>query len=137
MKVIYLLTFMFVSLALVVGLTGCATSKAKLTAQQREDMLKAAGFKVISTTTPDQQQLLKTLPADRVSAVRRRGDLYFVYPVVASNVLYVGRNPQYLAYQQAAQVSEEDALVKAEIESIHRSMTSPGWEAPWGDWDSQ
>jgi hypothetical protein len=125
------------SLALVAGLTGCATSKEKQAAQQKENMLVAAGFKVITATTPSQQQMLKTLPAGRISAVRRYGQVYFVYPVHAQNLLYVGQNSQYLAYQQAAQVTTEDTLVKQEIESINRSMSSPGWEAPWGDWDAQ
>ena len=124
-------------LALVVGLEGCASPKQKAAAQQTENLLVAAGFRTIQATTTDQQQLLKTLPADRVSPVRRRGQVYFVYPVPARNLLYVGKNSQYLAYQQAAQVSKKDTLVKQEVESIDRSMSSPGWEAPWGDWDVQ
>jgi hypothetical protein len=124
-------------LILLAGLVGCATSKGKLSTQQREAMLQAAGFKAVPATTPDQQQMLKTLPDDRVSAVRRRGEVYFVYPVLSQNVFYVGKNPQYLAYRQAAQLPTEDAMIKAEIESINRSMSSPGWEAPLGDWDAQ
>jgi hypothetical protein len=125
------------SLALVAGATGCATSKDQQATQQKENLLQAAGFKAIAATTPDQQRMLKTLPADRVSALRRKGQVYFVYPVPARKLLYVGKNSQYLAYQQAAQLSQEDVLVKQEVQSIDRSMSSPGWEAPWGDWDSQ
>jgi hypothetical protein len=126
-----------VVVALVAGFAGCATSKATLSPQQKENLLQAAGFKVVPATTPDQQQMLKTLPADRVSAIRRKGQLYFVYPVCAQNLIYVGANSQYLAYQQTAQVPQEESLVNQEIESINRSVSSPGWEAPWGDWDSQ
>ena len=97
----------------------------------------ASGFKIITATTPVQQQMLKTLPASRVSAVRRNGQIYFVYPVQARNVLYVGKNSQYLAYQQLAQQRQEAALVNQEVESINRSLASPRWEAPWGDWDAQ
>ena len=137
MKSISIFLIGLVSLALVTGSTGCATSKDKQAAQQKENMLQAAGFRTIPATTPDQQQMLRTLPADRVSAVRRKGQVYFVYPVPARNLLYVGNDSQYLACQQAARVSKEDTLVKQEIESINRSMSSPGWEAPWGDWDAQ
>jgi len=128
-----------VSLALVAGSTGCATSKDEQAAQQREkeQWLVSAGFKVIAATTPEQQQMLRTLPADRVSAVRRKGQLYFVYPVPAQNVLYLGKNSQYLDYRFLAQQPREQALVKQEVESINRSLASPGWEAPWGDWDAQ
>jgi hypothetical protein len=137
MKHIASLLIASVAVALVAGLTGCATSKAKQTTQQTENLLQAAGFKVMPATSADQQQLLKTLPAERVSAIRRKGQVYFVYPVHAQNLLYIGTNAQYLAYQQAAQVPQEDTLVDQEVESINRSVTSPGWEAPWGDWDSQ
>ena len=137
MKRISILLSGLVSLALVAGSTGCATSKDKQAAQQKENMLQAAGFRTISATTPDQQQMLKTLPASRVSAVRRKGQLFFVYPVSARNILYVGNNSQYLAYQQRAQQRQEAALVNQEVESINRSLASPGWEAPWGDWDAQ
>jgi hypothetical protein len=123
--------------ALVALPTGCATSKEKQAVQQRQEMLLAAGFKVIPATTPDQQQQLKTLPAGRVSAVRRKGQVYFVYPVHARNVLYVGKNAQYLAYQQLAQKAQVKVLVHQEDQAIDRSLSSPGWEAPWGDWDAQ
>jgi hypothetical protein len=122
--------------ALVALPTGCATSKEKQAIQQTENMLMASGFKVIPATTPDQQQQLKTLPAGRVSAVRRKGQAYFVYPVHARNVLYVGKNAQYLAYQQLAQQAHVEVLVHQEDQAIDRSLTSPGWEAPWGDWDA-
>jgi hypothetical protein len=117
--------------------TGCATSKEKQAVQQTENMLLASGFKVIPATTPDQQQQLKTLPAGRVSAVRRKGQAYFVYPVHAQNILYVGKNTQYLAYQQLAQKAQVQVLVNQEDQAIDRSLASPGWEAPWGDWDAR
>jgi len=123
-------------LALVAGLAGCATSAQKAAAQQKEDMLQAAGFRIISASTPAQQQLLKTLRPGRVSAVQRKGQGYFVYPVHAKDLLYVGTNAQYLAYQQTAQATEEDALVKQEMETIKQSVPSPAWNAPWADWDS-
>jgi hypothetical protein len=122
--------------ALVALATGCATPKEKqATQQQTESMLLASGFKVVPATTPDQQQQIKTLPAGRISAVNRSGKAYFVYPVHAKNILYVGNNNQYLAYQQLAQQSQVQVLVKQEDEAMSRSLASPGWEAPWGDWD--
>jgi hypothetical protein len=124
--------------ALVAFLTGCVTSKEKQAAQQqRVNMLLASGFKAIPATTPDQQQQIKILPAGKVSAVRRKGQAYFVYPVHAQNILYVGKNTQYLAYQQLAQRAQVQVLVNQEDQAIDRSLASPGWEAPWGDWDAQ
>ena len=126
-----------VCLTLIALPTGCATSKQKQAVQQKEDMLLASGFKVIPATTPDQQQQMRTLPTDRVSAVRRNGQIYFVFPDRARNVLYVGNNNQYVQYQALAQNAQEQTQVKYEMEAINRSTVSPGWEAPWGDWDAQ
>ena len=138
MKMINTIRLMILgAVALVVLATGCATSKEKQAVQQRQEMLLAAGFKVIPATTPDQQQQLKTLPSGRVSAVRRMGQAYFVYPVHAQNILYVGKNAQYLAYQQLAQQAHVNVLVHQEDQAIDRSLSSPGWEAPWGDWDAR
>jgi hypothetical protein len=137
MKSITSLLLALVALAMASGVAGCATSKQQQGVQQKEDLLQAAGFKLIPATTPEQQQMLKTLPNTRVSAVRRKGQVYFVFPARSQAALYVGQNAQYVAYQQAGQIPTEDALVKQEIQSINRSMSSPGWEAPWGDWDTQ
>ena len=93
-------------------------------------MLLAAGFKVIPATTPDQQQQLKTLPAGKVSAVRRKGQNYFVYPVHARNILYVGKNTQYLAYQQLAQKAQVQVLVNQEDQAIDRSWRPPAGRRP-------
>ena len=134
MKHIRPLVLTTVGLLLLAIATGCATSKAQ---KQKESLLQAAGFKLMHATTPDQLQMLKTLPDDRVSAVRSRGDVFFVYPIPSRKVFYVGKNSQYLAYQQAAQVATEDAMVKTEMENIKRSLSGPGWEAPLGDWDAQ
>ena len=138
MKMINTMRLMILgAVALMALATGCATSKEKQAVQQTEKMLLASGFKIIPATTPDQQQQLKTLPAGRVSAVRRKGQAYFVYPVHAQNILYVGKNAQYLAYQQLAQKAQVQVLVHQEDQAIDRSLSSPGWEAPWGDWDAQ
>jgi len=126
------------AVALVALMTGCATSKEKQAVQQqRVNMLLASGFKAMPATTPGQQQQIKILPADRVSAVKRMGKVYFVFPDQAQNVLYVGNNNQYLKYQAQAQNAQEQIQVKYEMEAINRSQASPGWEAPWGDWDAQ
>jgi hypothetical protein len=121
------------ALALAVG---CTTEKSRERTQQTENLLVAAGFKAISATTPLQQQEMHNLPPDRVSATSRNGKVYFVYPDRARQVLYVGNNNQYLAYEAQAQKPAEAAMVKQELESLSRSPQPASWSAPWGDWDS-
>ncbi len=102
-------------------LTQFAGCVSPVVVAQKETMLLAEGFKVIPATTPEQQRLLRTLPSDRVSVVRRAGKVYFVYPDAGKNALYVGDNDAYLAYEAHAQA---------------QGLESTDWAA-WGDWDAQ
>ena len=110
-----------VVLAVAVCGPGCATTK------QTEDMLSAAGFKIVPATTPEQQAHLKTLPQHKVTMVMREGKTYFAYPDVKQQVLYVGQQAQYDAYQQLRQqkqIAEEQA---------ETANSEAAW-APWGAW---
>ena len=70
--------------AIVCAFTGCAaTTTANSTAintSQKEMLLTQAGFKPKTVTTPKQQQQLAKLAVDQVSAVKYKGNLFYVYP---------------------------------------------------------
>jgi len=110
------------AVALLAFAAGCTTTK------QTEDMLSAAGFKIVLANTPQQQAHLKTLPKRKVTMVQRDGKMYFVYPDAKQNVLYVGQQAQYQAYQKARQ----EAMLAAEQESA-AAMNDEAW-ATWGMW---
>jgi hypothetical protein len=110
------------TVALLAIATGCTTTK------QTEDMLSASGFKIVPASTPQQQAHLKTLPAHKVTMVQRDGKVYFVYPDVKQNVLYVGQQTQYQQYQKARQ----EAMLAAEQESA-AAMNDEAWST-WGMW---
>ena len=99
---------------------GCATTK------QTEDLLSAAGFKIVPAITPQQRARLATLPPHKITMVQRNGKEYFVYPDVTNNVLYVGQNPQYQQYQSLRQ---QNKLVQEEMDAV--PMDVPEWES-WG-----
>ena len=109
-----------VLLALAVG---CATTK------QTEDLLSAAGFKIVPATSPQQRAHLATLSPHKITMVQRDGKEYFVYPDVSHNVLYVGQNPQYQQYQS---LREQQQLVKEEMDTVPMSAM-PDW-AVWDSW---
>jgi hypothetical protein len=111
------------ALALVVWTFGCASTK------QTENLLSAAGFKIMPATTPQQQAHLKTLPVNKVTVVVREGKTYFVYPDAKQQVLYVGQQAQYDAYQKLRLQNQmaEDQVQAAE-------MNSEAAFAPWGPW---
>jgi hypothetical protein len=110
----------FAFIALVIG---CAHT------QQTENLLSAAGFKIVVATTPQQQQHLKTLPPYKVMLVQRNGKTHYVYADPAHNLIYVGGLFQYDEYRDLrlaknlAQEDLQDARLNAE--------TAMGWEV-WG-----
>jgi hypothetical protein len=81
-------------IALLALAVGCASTK------QTENMLSEAGFKIIADGTAQQQEQIKALPPGKVTVTKRNGKTYYVFPDVAHNQVYVGRQKQYEAYQQ-------------------------------------
>ena len=80
-----------------------ATNNAELAASRKEFLLAQSGFKVITVTTPKQQQAINGLTQYRVSAVKYNGKLYYVFPTATKDKIYVGRQKQYNAYKGAFQ----------------------------------
>jgi hypothetical protein len=81
-------------------LAACQTTGTGAVAQ-KESLLSQSGFKVITVTTPKQQQAVSGLAQGRCSAVKYNGKLYYVYPTGTKDKIYVGRQKQYAAYKQA------------------------------------
>jgi crotonobetainyl-CoA:carnitine CoA-transferase CaiB-like acyl-CoA transferase len=82
-------------------LAACQTTGGGQAVAQKESVLSQSGFKVITVTTPKQQQAVSGLAQGRCSAVRYNGKLYYVYPTGTKDRIYVGRQKQYNAYKQA------------------------------------
>jgi crotonobetainyl-CoA:carnitine CoA-transferase CaiB-like acyl-CoA transferase len=81
-------------------LAACQTTGTGAVAQ-KESLLSQSGFKVITVTTPTQQQAVSGLAQGRVSAVKYNGKLYYVFPTAQKDRIYVGRQKQFTAYKQA------------------------------------
>src|SRR5437762_14236699 len=82
-------------------LTACQTTGTGNVVAQKESLLAQSGFKVITVTTPKQQQAVSGLAQGRCSAVKYNGKLYYVYPTGTKDRIYVGRQKQYNAYKRA------------------------------------
>jgi hypothetical protein len=91
------------ALALIAACQTVATNNAELAASKKEFLLAQSGFKVITVTTPKQQQAINGLAQYRVSAVKYNGKLYYVFPTATKDKIYVGRQKQYNAYKSALQ----------------------------------
>ena len=93
-------------LVLMVGCETVSTNQAELAASKKEFFLAQSGFKVITVTTPKQQQAINGLAQYRVSAVKYNGKLYYVYPTATKDKIYVGRQKQFNAYKAALASSQ-------------------------------
>src|SRR6058998_1345579 len=88
-------------LALIAGCQTVSTNQAELAASKKEFSLAQSGFKVITVTTPKQQQAVNGLAQYRVSAVKYNGKLYYVFPTATKDKIYVGKQKQFNAYKNA------------------------------------
>jgi hypothetical protein len=88
-------------LALITACQTASTNQAELTASKKEFLLAQSGFKVVTVTTPKQQQAINGLAQYRVSAVKYKGKLYYVFPTATKDKIYVGKQKQFNAYKQA------------------------------------
>ena len=107
-------------------LTGCSTTK------QTENMLSAAGFKIVVAATPKQEQKLKALPPGKVTTVQRNGKTYFVFPDAAHNRIYLGNQQQYQNYQQM--LLDQKIAVQNRGAGDMVAADGSDW-SDWGPWD--
>ncbi|SRR5205809_7942302 len=107
-------------------LAGCASTQTST--QNRESMLVASGFKVITPKTAAQQQKLQALPPGKVTMIQKGGKTYYVFPDPANNRAYIGRPKEYQAYQQLR------ATNKLAKESLETAQMYQDAEMQWSLW---
>ena len=96
-------------------MTACETTgTGQSVVAQKEALLAQSGFKVITVTTPTQQQAVNGLVQGRVSAVKYNGKLYYVFPTATKDKIYVGKQKQFNAYKQslAAQKASHPSMAQ-------------------------
>src|SRR5215467_10680240 len=122
-------SFNTTSVIVLLALTaGCATTAST---QNKESMLVACGFKVITPKTGAQQQKLQQLPPGHMAMINRQGKTYYIFPDAAHNQAYVGGPQEYQAYEQlrAANNIANENLETAEM----YQDAAMDWGA-WGGW---
>ena len=82
-------------------LAACQTTGTTDVMAQKETLLQQSGFKVITVTTPQQQQAVSRLTVGRVTAVKYHGKLYYVFPTATKDRIYVGKQAQFNRYKHA------------------------------------
>lgn len=114
------------AVALLALAAGCATTK------HTEQMLSAAGFKAVVPNTPQQEQQIKTLPADKLTVAHRNGKTYYVFPDPAHDRLYVGNLYQYQTYQQI--VADNKIAVQNRVDADLAGADGDDDENRWAVW---
>ncbi len=105
---------------------GCATTHTST--QNRESMLVASGFKVITPKTAVHQQKLQNLPPGKITMIQKGKKTYYIFPDPAHNHAYIGGPREYQAYQQ---ISAENKLSKEDLETAEMYQDS---EMQWSLW---
>ena len=104
MKKLLTLTSILCAVATLTFVTGCASTGTTAAASpQKESLLQKAGFHTLTVTTPQQKQQVEALPVGKVSAVKYKGKLFYVYPTAQKDRIYYGRQAQFNAYKQNLQ----------------------------------
>jgi hypothetical protein len=127
-------SFNMISIIALLALTvGCSTTSST---QNKESMLVASGFKVITPKTAAQQQKLQQLPPGNVAMINKNGRTYYIFPDAAHNQAYVGGPQEYQAYQQlraAHQIANENLQTAEMYQDAAMSWGAwGGWGVGWG-----
>jgi hypothetical protein len=114
-----------VSIGAVLALmAACQTTGTSQATPQKETLLAQSGFKVITVTTPKQQQAIVGLAQGRCSAVNYNGKLYYVFPTATKDRIYVGRQAQFNAYKQAVAAHQASQQAQQQQQML---QGSPVW----------
>src|SRR5256884_8149354 len=111
-------------LALIAGCQTVSTNQAELAASKKEFLLAQSGFKVITVTTPKQQQAINGLAQYRVSAVKYNGKLYYVFPTAQKDKVYVGKQKQ-LNRKKVVQGEREEIEGRRKHEKQGQQLINP------------
>ena len=122
--------------ALLALATGCTSTSTQT--QNEQDLLIAAGFKVVTPKTPAQQQKLQSLPPGQLAMITKGGQTYYVFPDAANNRALVGGPKQYQSYQQyrlAQHLSAEQLATAQAYQDASMNWGGwGGWGVGWGGW---
>jgi hypothetical protein len=105
---------------------GCRTTS-------REDMLTAAGFRTVRADTAPKVAHLHSLPPHQITTVERNGTVFYVFPDIERNTLYVGQQQQYQRYQQLRHQRElpDEPLTTAVPNENTWAIWGPWWGWGW------
>ena len=124
MKKLFRLTSIVSAMAVLALIAACQTTGTGQAVAQKEALLAQSGFKVVTVTTPKQQQAINGLAPGRCSAVTYNGKLYYVFPTATKDRIYVGKQAQFNAYKQAVAAQQASQQAQQQQQML---QGSPVW----------
>jgi hypothetical protein len=122
MKHIFIRFNLIGAIAILALTVGCANT------QHTENLLSAAGFRIVIANTAQRQEQLKALTPNKVTLVQRKGKNYYVYADPANNQAFVGTPVEYQKYQQLRLANN---LAQDQLETARLNSWGPGlWGFP-------
>jgi hypothetical protein len=118
------------TIALSMWALGCASHF-----QDKVNIAVAADFKVITPSKPDQQEILRKLPADKVTLIDYEGKPYYVLPDLKNNRAYVGGPKQYEEYQRLRRIQLQNSSNVEPTPVVDNTLHvhQVNWSG-WGGW---
>jgi len=119
-----ILIFAAAAAALLTG--GCA----EMGSGNTTSLLSAAGFRVRTPQTPQQQQIYAALPPYQVHRATVKRRTFYVYKDEKAGVAYIGREQEYQRYHELAvqQQIAQNYYMAAEMDRA----AAFGWYGAWG-----
>jgi hypothetical protein len=124
-------TIFFTSIAAASAALLFSCASTQTSTQNRESMLVASGFKVITPKTAAQQQKLQNLPPGKVTMIQKGGKTYYLFPDPVQNKAYVGRPKEYQAYLQLRATNK---LATENLETAEMYQDAQMQWSLWGGW---
>lgn len=130
-------------------LAGCASPTPSANPAQTEATLKQFGFRAMPVATPQQAQLVKSLPLNKLTPVRRNGKRYYVYPDQDRQYVLVGTDAQRSRYENYLFTQDSARFVDPTVgnppgagASRDPAMPNPSetllpWESGWSSWEPE
>lgn len=122
-------------LVLLTSFVGCSAiiNQARMNAAREETLLKA-GFKPFPITTPQQEKQFEKLRPGKITTIQHNGKIYFIYPDTAHHQLLIGRNKQFMHYNQL--VTDQLAMPEKRSKQLEREWEESGVWNNMNGWGS-
>ena len=122
-----------ISLFTTIGCSGIANN-VRMHAVREQTLLRA-GFKPLPISTPQQQEQLEKLPSGKLTTLQHNGKTYYVYPDLKNHRMLVGRNREFMQYNELVTDQLTPPLKKKDRE-LEREWEESGVWDNMGGWDS-